>query len=389
MAESVKKTDSATAASRGKKGRIRNQKYDKIAKNKEILFRLSRHKKKVSIIAVEIIINIFFGLGLLAIINYADNNNCKSVVLHFIADSMSQIFFCEVIIPVIVAFCKSIKKKRIELYLWLCVTLGVMIFALLVLCVMGYVKVEAAISEIQETQKNEKIVEKENNSVWSGNEVPIATIEDIYYRIDNDPYMDKILWEEYCGEDYVQHLYTIKAQVLYNNLEQNKPEGNSSMNYNNLLETADGQYESYLFQKKYAEERGDENDILFSDRIDDLQRSLDNRESADGECENPVNERCLAAGYKDKGDEYFGRKSQNEAITAYEKSAEWCMKSIYHAAAEEDYQEMQKCMELLRKLNVEVGKLNEISQTRRERINEMFEVYECFVDMVINAQDTD
>lgn len=388
MAESVKKTGSATVASRSKNGGIRSQKQNIKVKLKEIFCRFAQYKKKLIIVAIEILINILLSLVLFVIINYAQNNNCRSAILNYIADSVSQIFFCDIVLPAIVTVFKSIISKKFEWYWWLCVTLGCMIFVLLALCVVGYIKVEAAISEVQETQGVKNIVTKENDPVQAGNEVSILTIEDIHYRINDDLYMDKIVWQEYCGEDDGQNLYEIKAQVLYNNLEQNKPKGNISKNYNWLLETADGQYVTYLFQKEYAEENGDENDILFSDRINDLQSSLDNRESADEEFESPSNERCLAAGYKDKGDEYFGRKNQNEAILAFEKSAEWCMKSIYHAAAMEDYQEMQTCMELFKKLNVEASKLNEISPTRIERISEMVEVYESFVNMVINAQDT-
>lgn len=189
MAESAKKTGSAPTASRGEKDGIRKQKQIKKTKSKEIISRFSQYKKKISIIAVEIFMNVILGLGLFAIINYAHHNNCRSVILHFIADSMSQIFFCEVVIPAGVTIYKSIKAKRIELYLWLCAALGVMIFALLVLCIMGYIKVEAAISEVQELQEKEKIVKKENNPVWTGNEGSFSTIKDILYRIDNDPYM--------------------------------------------------------------------------------------------------------------------------------------------------------------------------------------------------------
>lgn len=388
MAKSVKKTDSATVVSMRKTGRIGNQKQNKKKANiKGVQSKFNQYKKRLLIIIIEIIINILLYWVLQMIINYAQNSNCKSVILNYVADSLTQFFLCDIVISTIVTVFKSVRAKKVELYWWFCAAFGGMILVLLALCVMGHIKVEAAISEVKETQVRENSVVIKNDSLLAGNETLIVTIEDIHYNIDDDPYMDRILWQIYCDESDEENLYVVKAKVLYNNLEENKPKGNPSQNYNNFLETADGQYETYLFQKEYAEERGDENDILFSDRIDDLQRSLDNRESADKEFKNPTNERCLAAGYKDKGDEYFGKNSQNEAITAYEKSAEWCMKSICHAAAIKDYKEVQTCITLFRKVNKEAGKLNEISQTRIERISGMLEIYEFFCDMVTNDQN--
>ena len=91
----------------------------------------------------------------------------------------------------------------------------------------------------------------------------------------------------------------------------------------------------------------------------------------------------MANGYKDMGDEYFGREKQNDAIEAYENGVEWYMKAIYHAAAIGDYVEMEKSMELFDKLGKEVEKLDEIDLNRREKIKTLIEVYAIFVDKVL------
>ena len=73
---------------------------------------------------------------------------------------------------------------------------------------------------------------------------------------------------------------------------------------------------------------------------------------------------------------------QSDAIVAYEKSAEWYIKAIYHAAAEKDYDEMKRCMEKFEKLGYEVEKLNEIGLDRKENIQKMIEVYKLFTDKI-------
>ena len=233
-------------------------------------------------------------------------------------------------------------------------------------------------------EDNQIIVIKDNEQILGENEKPVVTIESITYILDEDYYMEEILWQEYYSEDSQESLYEIKAQVLYNNLKYNQPKGNLSVHFTELTEIADTRYEFYLFQKKQAGKNGDNSSTLFEDRIETLQKALHNREEAEVDFENLDNEKCLATGYKDMGDEYFARNMQNDAMAAYRSSTEWCMKWIYHAAAMKDYKKMNMGIELFRKINQETVKLTDISQTRTDQITEMLKVYETFTDIVQN-----
>lgn len=65
------------------------------------------------------------------------------------------------------------------------------------------------------------------------------------------------------------------------------PVGSRSVNYTNLLGTADMEYDMYMYQRNRDKGNSTENETLFSDRIEMLQKSLDKREEAHKECEDP------------------------------------------------------------------------------------------------------
>ena len=218
------------------------------------------------------------------------------------------------------------------------------------------------------------------NSDESSQRIQRTVVE---YKINQDLYMsERPLEDYYVGEILKGNEKNAKAEILLNNLEHNMPAGSRSVNYTKLLETADKEYDTYMYQRNRDKSNSAENETLFLDRMEMLQKSLDKREEAHKEWENPVNERLLASGYRDMGDEYFSRGMQSDAIMAYEKSAEWSMKAIYHAAAKKDYDEMKRCMGLFEKLENEVENLNEIDLDRKEKIQKMMEVYNLFTDKI-------
>lgn len=263
--------------------------------------------------------------------------------------------------------------------------LGILVVILAFVCFFAYSGVEGAIS-----QKKEVKEEKEKNDVDSGSVAQpnrgsqSAQKTTIAYVIKDDLYMnDRPLEDYYAGEISEENEKYVRAEILLKNLKENLPVKNQLDNYDELLFTADKNYKTYLYQRELTKDSENDNDMLFSDRIETLQKSLDRRGEANKKCEDPENERLLANGYKDMGDEYFGRKKQNDAIDAYENGVEWYMKAIYHAAATGDYVEMEKSMELFDKLGDEVEKLGEIDLNRREKIKTLIEVYAIFVDKVV------
>lgn len=58
------------------------------------------------------------------------------------------------------------------------------------------------------------------------------------------------------------------------------------------------------------------------------------------------------------------------------------MKAIYHAAALNDFQEMNRCMSLFKEMGEEVKKLEKIDLDRRNKIETIIKVYEKFVDLI-------
>lgn len=308
---------------------------------------------------------------------YAAEIGCAPAFWNAIYDSMLQLIGTDSIISLILSYLTSKGKGfKKALNTFFVIFFRCSVFFLALLCFFVSIKIQADKAEKKEHQLED----------YTPPQNPAPKEVEIY-RIDQDLTMhSKPLEDYYAGEITEKNRLTVMAEILYNNMEYNKPNGNNSPLYNYLRETADGRYKSYISQKAYSEEKGDTNEILFEDRINKLEESLDSLKEANKEYESPDNENRLANGYKDMGDEYFGRKNQQEAINAYEMSQEWCMKSIYHAAAIGDFTEMNSSMELFKKLGVEVSKLDEVSEDRVSEIITNIEVYGIFTDKVNESQ---
>ncbi len=376
MAESRHGTDSAISAFGGGKGGIK--KPTKSTKE---------NGKQKWIILIESIFCIVFLSIMWVIEGYAIQKRCGSVFWNYISDSGIQILcgsIADVILSLIVAY---VKEKKIGGTIFWQIFLGIMAVALAFVCFFTYSKIMGAINQQKEALENqEKNGAMAERTMQSGENLQGIQGTAAVYKINQDLYMaSKPLEDYYVGEISEENEYTVRAEILLRNLENNIPVGSKSENYNKLLETADKEYDTYMYQRNRDKDDEAENEALFSDRIDILQKSLYKREEAHKECESPENERLLANGYKDMGDEYFGKNRQNDAINAYEESTGWYLKAIYHAAAMGDYDEMRKSMELLKKLEKEVEKLNEIGSNRKGKIKTLVEVYDIFVDRISEA----
>lgn len=259
-------------------------------------------------------------------------------------------------------------KEEIDYFFLLCFLFLFIDLGIFDLC--SYAKVKAEVLE----RKEEKALNDFN--VQSVQEVQIVVIS---YYVNQDPFMNKIPLEQYYGKAVVEEKREeIMVEILCNNLENNIPKGNKSENFTKYQEIADAEYDTYLYEK----DRDVDSDMeeLLNDRLERLQRSLDNRKKANAEYETPDNERPIAAGYRDKGDEYFGQGDQEQAYEAYEESAEWYMKAIYHAIVVEDEDEIIVCMRDFKKMGKEVEKLDQISDDRKKVISMMISVYQKTID---------
>lgn len=321
---------------------------------------------------------------------YANAYNCGSVVWDYVSEAGIVILgaFIGLAATLISCIDNLISKKREHKKAIRIFGMTLYFFSLAGLCLLTFFKVKGTIEK-----KEEEMVEKGRvvrDILMQGREVMQLTKLDkiIPYDIDLDLYMDNNPLDMYYeGVITDKNVENVKAQILMNNLEINKPAGGKSTYYVERTERADFEYETYLFQKQYTNKMQNDSEEWFERRMISLQNSLDEREKAEMECHIPENERPLAAGYKDKGDEYFGKKRQGEAMEAYEESAEWNMKAIYHAAALNDFQEMNRCMSLFKEMGEEVKKLEKIDLDRRNKIETMIKVYEKFVDLINTSVD--
>ena len=346
----------------------------------------------IIIIIIEVIVFAVILCLFYLIKKYANENDCGSEFWIYLANGGAEIeSACFGLFASILPFIKGIKdfmSKGWQSFTNLIVPIGVFVVGTLsFLCLFTFFDIQGAVEKENErqnqlTQSNgtqESSTQMSSNSGQESEEVK----EIVKYNINQDLYMKNRPLEDYfSGEITIENYKLVKAEILYNNLEDNKPEGSASDNYRELLETADYHYETYKFKKEYADRMKNNSEEWFNDRIESLQESLDVRGEAEKECESPENERPIATGFRDKGDEYFGRGNQNMAMDAYEQSSDGFMKAIYHAAAIGDYEEMNASMELFRKLGVEVQKLDRIGLDRKNQITEWIEVYGIFVERV-------
>lgn len=332
-------------------------------------------------IVIRVILCVGLGVFFYAIYTYASRNNCKNIVWNYLSEYGVMFVGGDIFVLLIEIFfkCKRFGKENRK-YAFVYIFLEVTVVAVSLLFLFILFKVKATVTAVDENVAIAETGTITSDSQMSPNEPTVQYKDIVKYKVDEDPFMDSRPLSDYCGRGIIdEDKVEIKAGILLNNMDSNKPEGSRTEIYNGLLEAADGEYSTYLFQREYAEAAGDNNAILYTDRIEMLQRALDNREEAEREYNTSENERLLATGYRDMGDEFFGRGRQKEAMSAYEKSAEWFMNAVYHAAAMGDYDEMQKSMQLFEKLGKEVEKLDEINSDRKERIMTMIEVYRTFM----------
>lgn len=91
---------------------------------------------------------------------------------------------------------------------------------------------------------------------------------------------DRPLEDYYAGEISEENEKNVRAEILLKNLKENLPVKNQLDNYDELLLTADEEYETYKIQRKRNKGTEKDNDYLFSDRIETLQKSLNRRGEA-------------------------------------------------------------------------------------------------------------
>lgn len=374
MVESAHGTGSANLNYGNKKGRVGNKKQKSTQNN---ISKKRFNKKQIWIVSIEVILCVITALAFKVTYQYADKNGCSGVFWDYISDCGIQILgggFLDIFVSAIAAY---VKEKKMVFWQFF---IGIMAGILLFVCFFTFLKIKGAIEQEIVSFGNDKEAKDSVNSDESSQRIQKTVVE---YKINQDLYMsERSLKDYYVGEISKGNEKNVRAEILLNNLEYNMPAGSRSENYTNLLETADSEYDTYMYQRNHDKGKSTENETLFLDRIEMLQKSLDKREEAHKEWENPSNERLLASGYRDMGDEYFSRGMQSDAIVAYEKSADWYIKAIYHAAAEKDYDEMKRCMEKFEKLGYEVEKLDEIDLDRKENIQKMIDVYKLFTDKI-------
>ena len=338
----------------------------------------------VELIILAVILCLFY-----LIKKYANKNNCGSEFWIYLANGGSALVSaCLSALATVLPFIKGVKRflsTGWRGFTNLTVPIGMFVVGTLsFLCLFTFFDVRGAVEK--ESEKKNQLTQNSSTQMSSilmsgNNEQESKEVKEVtIYNINQDLHMENRPLEDYYnGEITAENTKSVKAKILYNNLEYNKPNGSTSDDYNKLLETADYQYKTYEFKKDYADEKDNTSEEWFEDRMESLLESLATREEAGKEYESPKNERPIATGYKDKGDEYFGRNDKETAMDAYEQSADWFMKAINHAAAIGDYEEMNTCMTEFRKLGEEVKK---IDSSRRNKITEWIEVYEIFVELV-------
>lgn len=385
MAGSEHEAGSAPVPKKRTRGRIspkRQPHYKKQGQksNKEFHTGSTVPEKTFLITLLDIIFALILGLLIYFLFRlkiYAAEIGCKDTFLNAIYDCGLQLLGADSIISIFLSYpsFKMGDRKKCAAAIIKNFFRCTVIF-LAILNVLVFIKIEADKAEKEEQQIEESL----DNSLPSQD---TQTKELDVYLIDQDLHMhEKSLENYYDGEITDKNRPAVMAEILYNNMEHNKPKGNISQNYNNFRDTAEGRYENYLSQRAYSKKKGDINETLFEDRMNALKASLGSLEDAEKECETPINEYQLATGYKDMGDEYVGRENQPDAIDAYELCQEWCMKSIYHAAAIGDYPQMNLSMELFKKLGTEVSKLKEVSNERKNKITLNIEAYDKFTSNV-------
>ena len=333
--------------------------------NKEIM--ISR-----LILIIEVVLVIVSIIIAIIIAGYARRHNCESVFWDQLGDYLLVIVvvvLIDIVIALVINQLTQVKKIPFLIafiFVWV-IILGSFDGGV-------YAKIKSQVLKNKENTADEKNVNEETTK-------DNTVVRTILYDVDKDPFMEQYTLEEYYGDVIAeQNKSEIRAQILWTNLENNKPEGEPSTNYNRLREVADAEYDTYLYERK--RDKSKDSVELFENRIGRLQQSLNHREEADGESETPENERPMATGYKDKGDEYLGQKRQSDAFESYEKSAEWYMRAICHAAAETNMEEVNSCMKKFVELGEEVDKLNEIAEHKKDKIGVMIQSYKCFVDIL-------
>lgn len=366
MTESKRKNGSVILSS-GEKGRTKTRKSAPKRK-------LEKKMGRILIIGVALVIVTIVWAILIA--GKAGNNNCESLFWNELGNyvwAVAIVLVIEIVAVMLGVFLETNEKIEIQAILyWI-----IFVYLLFVVCLFFDFGVSAKVRGEVLEKKESEISEPNVNQ----NEENDTTIAVIPYDVDADPFMEKNTLEQYYGQSVEGKKESeVRAQILYNNLKNNKPKGNSSTNYNNLCEIADAEYKTYLHEQKRDKESIHEE--LFENRIGRLQQSLNNREKADKENETLANEAPLATGYKDMGDEYFRRGRQHDAIEVYEESAKWYMRAICHAAAESDMKGVKDCLKKYEELGEEVEKLADVSSDRKEKINNMIQSYKEFITLL-------
>lgn len=361
MTESKRKNGSVILSS-GEKGRTKSSKNNK------------EKRMVLCILTVGTVAIVAAIIGAMAIATYARNNNCESIFWNHLGEFILYSVLA-IIIDVFIAFAINHFTQGNKRIVCLVIFVVFLVIILLFFDCGVYAKVKAQVLEKQESSVHNS---DDNTDEEEKEDTSIPTI---LYNVDIDPFMDKNTLELYYGQSVEgKRESEVRAQILYNNLNNNKPTGNSSTTYNDLCEIADAEYKTYLHEQKRDKESIHEE--LFENRIGRLQQSLNNREKADKENETLANEGPLATGYKDMGDEYFRRGRQHDAIEVYEESAKWYMRAICHAAAESDMKGVKDCLKKYEELGEEVEKLADVSSDRKEKINNMIQSYKEFITLL-------
>lgn len=360
-----------------------NRTRSKKKKQKDKFKNILNNKKIEILLGLIIVIGIAFVSLLTVVYRYAEQNNCLSAYMKCIADC-AKLLLAAIVGDLVISYGvnwyheKSKKDdttsgdERINGNIFnLPILMGGLIIILLILGCIITTEVRAAVLE-----KEESKIEESNSP-----ENVISDIEISLYNVDEDPFMEVKSLQKYLGRAIANEKITeVKVEVLLNNLQYNRPEGEQTENFNALRDTADAEYCAYLYMYEYEKKTNSFNEGAFEDRIFLLTKSLDNRVKADKECELPENERPIATGYKDLADEFTRRKKYEDAFSNYELGASWYMRTICHAAAIDNLDEVKLCMDKFEELGEEVEKLEAVSFERRERILNMIEVYKLFVD---------
>lgn len=239
------------------------------------------------IIIVKVIVLIVIGCSFYRIGKYADANNCLSAFWDFLSNAGTELV-CAIIGVVAVIWSsnmdmKNLRSKRRDRVIsginYICMFL---VGGLCPLCLFTFFHIQGAVEKENEikNQLTQTSSTQMSSILMSGNnEQESKEIKEIItYNINQDLYMENRPLEDYYnGEITDENAKLVKAEILYNNMEYNKPNGSVSANYHELLETADYRYATYKFKKTYAVEKENDSGEWFEDRIESLQESLDAR----------------------------------------------------------------------------------------------------------------